>query len=436
MRFTPNSDTVVQAMLDSIGLQNLEQLFDDIPAQVQMQRPLDLPGEMSEMELHSLLTGLAGKNKPAAEHPCFLGAGAYDSYIPAALDQLLLRSEFYTSYTPYQPEISQGILQGIFEYLTMICQLTELDVSNASLYDGASALAEACTLAAVHTRKKMVIVPETVHPEYRQVLETYAMSGYYEPVFVPCPHGIMDLEQVADLVKDQAAALVVQHPNFFGHLEPMGSVADLIHQAGGLLIMVVDPVSLAVLKPPGAWGADIAVGEGQPLGNTLSFGGPYLGFMAVTRQLMRKIPGRIVGQTTDVEGRPGFVLTLQAREQHIRRDKASSNICSNQALNAMAAAIYLTLLGPRGLKDTALRCHELAVYAQRQLEEAGFPLLYKQPFFREFVVETPDAAAINSRLLEQGIIGGLAVDQGMLLAFTEKRTRQDIDRLVAAFKGE
>jgi glycine dehydrogenase subunit 1 len=246
----------------------------------------------------------------------------------------------------------------------------------------------------------------------------------------------MDLEQVADLVKDQAAALVVQHPNFFGHLEPMGSVADLIHQAGGLLIMVVDPVSLAVLKPPGAWGADIAVGEGQPLGNTLSFGGPYLGFMAVTRQLMRKIPGRIVGQTTDVEGRPGFVLTLQAREQHIRRDKASSNICSNQALNAMAAAIYLTLLGPRGLKDTALRCHELAVYAQRQLEEAGFPLLYKQPFFREFVVETPDAAAINSRLLEQGIIGGLAVDQGMLLAFTEKRTRQDIDRLVAAFKGE
>jgi glycine dehydrogenase subunit 1 len=436
MRFTPNSDAVVQEMLNSMGLQQLDQLFDDIPAQVKMERPLDLPAEMSEMELYSLLSGLAGKNRAAAEHPCFLGAGAYDSYIPAALDQLLLRSEFYTSYTPYQPEISQGILQAIFEYQTMICQLTEMDVSNASLYDGATALAEACTLAAVHTRKRLVAVPETVHPEYRRVLETYAMSGYYEPVFVPCPAGVMDLDRVADILENQAAALVVQHPNFFGHLEPMGKAADLIHQAGGLLITVADPLSLAILKPPGAWGADIAVGEGQPLGNALSFGGPYLGFMAVTRKLMRKIPGRIVGQTNDVEGRRGYVLTLQAREQHIRREKASSNICSNQALNAVAAAIYLTLMGPRGLKEVALRCHQLAVYAQKQLEVAGFPLLYKQPFFREFVVETPNAQEINRRLLEQGILGGLEVEGGMLLAFTEKRSRQEIDRLVAAFKGE
>jgi len=436
MRFTPNTDAVVQEMLESLGLQHIEELFEDIPDEVKMDRPLDLPPEMSEIELKSLLTALAARNVPAADHPCFLGAGAYDSYIPAALEQLLLRSEFYTSYTPYQPEISQGILQGIFEYQTMICQLTEMDVSNASLYDGATALAEACTLAAVHTRKKLVVVPETVHPEYKQVLETYALSGHFEPVFVPCPNGIMDLNAVSDLAKNQAAALVVQHPNFFGHLEPVGAAADLIHEAGGLLIMAVDPLSLAILKPPGAWGADIAVGEGQPLGNPLSFGGPYLGFMAVTRPLMRKIPGRIVGQTTDLEGRRGFVLTLQAREQHIRREKAGSNICSNQALNALAAAIYLTLMGPRGLKQIALRCHQLAVYAQKRLEEAGFPLLYNQPFFREFAVKTPDAGSINRRLQEQGIIGGLEIEGGMLLAFTEKRSRQDIDRLVAAFKGE
>ncbi|HOB11682.1 MAG TPA: aminomethyl-transferring glycine dehydrogenase subunit GcvPA [Syntrophomonadaceae bacterium] len=436
MRFTPNTDAVVQEMLESLGLQHIEELFEDIPDEVKMDRPLDLPPEMSEIELKSLLTALAARNVPAADHPCFLGAGAYDSYIPAALEQLLLRSEFYTSYTPYQPEISQGILQGIFEYQTMICQLTEMDVSNASLYDGATALAEACTLAAVHTRKKLVVVPETVHPEYKQVLETYALSGHFEPVFVPCPNGIMDLNAVSDLAKNQAAALVVQHPNFFGHLEPVGAAADLIHEAGGLLIMAVDPLSLAILKPPGAWGADIAVGEGQPLGNPLSFGGPYLGFMAVTRPLMRKIPGRIVGQTTDLEDRRGFVLTLQAREQHIRREKAGSNICSNQALNALAAAIYLTLMGPRGLKQIALRCHQLAVYAQKRLEEAGFPLLYNQPFFREFAVKTPDAGSINRRLQEQGIIGGLEIEGGMLLAFTEKRSRQDIDRLVAAFKGE
>jgi glycine dehydrogenase subunit 1 len=436
MRFTPNSDAVVQEMLNSIGLQQLEQLFDDVPDQVQMKRPLDLPPEMSEMELYSHLSHLAGKNMAAAEHPCFLGAGAYDSYIPAALDQLLLRSEFYTSYTPYQAEISQGILQAIFEYQTMICQLTQMDVSNASLYDGATALAEACTLAAVHTRKQLIVVPETVHPEYRQVLDTYAISGYYEPVFVPCPDGIMDWGRVAGIMNEQPAALVIQHPNFWGHLEPVEKAADLIHQAGGLLIMVVDPLSLAILKPPGAWGADIAVGEGQPLGNALNFGGPYLGFMAVTRKLMRKLPGRIVGQTDDVEGKRGFVLTLQAREQHIRREKAGSNICSNQALNALAAAIYLALLGPRGLKEVALRCHQLAVYAQRRLEEAGFPLLYEKPFFREFVVKTPDAAAINQRLLAQGMVGGLEVDGGMLLAFTEKLNRQDIDRLVATFKGE
>lgn len=436
MRFTPNTDAVVQEMLESMGLQHIEELFADIPDEVKMDRPLNLPPEMSEMELKALLAGLAAKNLPAADHPCFLGAGAYDSYIPAALEQLLLRSEFYTSYTPYQPEISQGILQAIFEYQTMICQLTELDVSNASLYDGATALAEACTLAAVHTRKKRVVIPETVHPEYKKVIETYALSGYFEPVFVPCPDGVLDLKAASDLVNDQTAALAVQHPNFFGHLEPVGAASQLIHQAGGLLIMAVDPLSLALLKPPGSWGADIAVGEGQALGNPLSFGGPYLGFMAVTRPLMRKIPGRIVGQTNDLEGRRGFVLTLQAREQHIRREKAGSNICSNQALNALAAAIYLTLMGPRGLKQIALRCHQLAVYAQKRLEEAGFPLLYNQPFFREFAVKTPDAGEINRRLLEKGIIGGLAIEGGMLLAFTEKRSRQEIDQLVAAFKGE
>lgn len=418
-----------------MGLNHLDQLFADIPEEIKTSRPLNLPAGLSEMEVRAHLEGLAGRNLAASEQPTFLGAGAYDHYIPAALDQLLLRSEFYTAYTPYQPEISQGILQSIFEYQTMICQLTGMEIANASLYDGGAALAEACTLAAVHTRKKKVLVPETVHPEYRQVLKTYGLCGYFEPVVVPCHNGAVDGEALPRYL-DESAALVIQHPNFFGHLEPLQTAEELIHQQGGLLIMCVDPVSLAVLKPPGEWGADIAVGEGQPLGSSLSFGGPYLGFLAATRQLLRKIPGRIVGQTEDHKGRKGFVLTLQAREQHIRREKAGSNICSNQALNALAAAMYLALVGPRGLTEVALRSHQLAVYAQDQLQQAGFPLLYQRPFFREFTVKIPDPAAVNRRLLRNGIMGGYEWGEGMLLAFTEKRSRPEIDRLVDIMKGE
>jgi glycine dehydrogenase subunit 1 len=367
--------------------------------------------------------------------PCFLGAGAYDHYIPAAVDQLLLRSEFYTAYTPYQPEISQGILQSIFEYQTLICNLTGMDVANASMYDGATALAEACTLASESTKKTKVLVPDTVHPEYIEVLKTYAISGKITIELIPCPQGVISDNFIAAIDRE-TACIIVQQPNFFGCLEDLQTAEKAIHTSGGMLVMMADPISLALLKSPGEWGADIVAGEGQTLGNSLSYGGPYLGFLAASKKLMRKIPGRVVGQTLDQEGRRAFVLTLQAREQHIRREKASSNICSNEALNALAAAMYLTLVGPRGLHEIALRSHQLAVYASQVLQQAGFSLKYEAPFFREFAVKTADPRAVNRHLLAHGIIGGYELEDGLLLAFTEKRTMEQIDRLAAVMGGK
>ncbi|MGI5920958.1 MAG: aminomethyl-transferring glycine dehydrogenase subunit GcvPA [Syntrophomonadaceae bacterium] len=434
MRYTPNSPTVTADMLKEIGLNQIDDLFADIPANLKLGRELDLGPGMTEMEVRAKLTELSARNTSVEQMPCFLGAGAYDHYIPAALDQLLLRSEFYTAYTPYQAEISQGILQSIFEYQTLICRLTGMEVTNASMYDGASALAEGCTMACEATKRKKVLVPDTVHPEYIEVLKTYSISGKTQIEVVPCPQGVIG-EGLTAAIDQETAAIVVQQPNFYGNLEDLAAAAEQVHANKGMLIMMVDPISLALLKSPAEWGADIVAGEGQSLGNSLSFGGPYLGFLAVSKKLMRKIPGRVVGQSLDQEGRRSFVLTLQAREQHIRREKASSNICSNQALNALAATIYFTLVGPRGLKAIALRSHQLAVYARNALEAAGQSLKYQAPFFREFAVKVDNPRAVNKLLLANGIIGGYELEDALLLAFTEKRTRQQIDRLVAIIGG-
>lgn len=434
MSYVPNPKDVQQEMLRTIGMASMEELFADIPAQFRLEK-LDIGRGLTEIELTRRLSELANRNLAPADHPIFLGAGAYDHYVPAAIDQLLLRSEFYTAYTPYQAEISQGILQSIFEYQSLICQLTDMEVANASLYDGGSALAEACSVAATATRRRKIIVPDTVNPAYQRVLETYARTDTFVPQTVATDDGLA-ADQLLAAIDDETAAVVLQHPNFLGILETNAAdIAERVHQHKGLLIMVVDPISLGLLLPPGKLGADLVVGEGQSLGMPLSFGGPYLGFLAATKKLMRRVPGRLVGQTVDAEGVRAFVLTLQAREQHIRREKASSNICSNQALNALAATIYLAWVGPRGLRDIALRSHQLAVYAAEQLAANGIPLLHQQPYFKEFAVQLPQPHLANQRLLEQGIIGGYELPEGMLLAFTEKRTKAEIDQLVNILGG-
>lgn len=436
MKYTPNPTPVVEEMLKTIGVQSLDELFSDIKEELKIKEGLGLPAGLGEIDLHRRLKELAGKNISTEDYPCFLGAGAYDHYIPAALDQLLLRSEFYTAYTPYQPELSQGILQSIFEYQTMICKLTGMEVSNASMYDGGSALAEACNLACLNSKGKKVVISDTVHPEYLQILKAYSISGGMDVVVIPGKDGVADTAAMAAAVDKETACAVIQQPNFYGNLEAVEEIEKAVHSNKGLLVMAVDPISLAVLKSPGEWGADIAVGEGQALGNPINFGGPYLGFLASNQKLMRKIPGRIVGQTLDENGKRAFVLTLQAREQHIRREKAASNICSNEALCALAALIYLTLVGESGLKAIAERSHALAVYARKELEKAGFEMKYSQPFFREFAVKVSDPAMANRKLLENGIIGGYELEGGLMLAFTEKRTKEEIDKLVAVLGGK
>ena len=349
-RYIPNTGEQQQEMLEEIGVSCVDELFTDIPENIRLNRDLDLPEALSEMELIGHMRQLADKNISTGECACFLGAGAYDHYIPSVIQHLVRRQEFYTAYTPYQPEISQGTLQAIFEYQTMICRLTGMDVSNASMYDGATAVAEAAAMACRSTGRTDIIVAKTVHPQSREVLKTYSRFAGRQVVEWNYKDGRLDFEELEKLLSENTAAVIVQNPNFFGLIEDLSDLADMVHQNRSLLIVSCNPISLALLKPPGDMGADIVVGEGQPLGNPLSFGGPYLGFMAAKDKFMRRMPGRIVGETRDKEGRRGYVLTIQTREQHIRREKATSNICSNQALNALAAAIYLSALGKSGLK--------------------------------------------------------------------------------------
>jgi glycine dehydrogenase subunit 1 len=430
-----------QAMLASIGASSVAELFSTIPPALRLDRPLNVPAALSEIDLTRRAQELAARNRSAADAVCFLGGGAYDHFIPAVVDAVAGRSEFYTAYTPYQAEASQGSLQAFFEFQTLLCQLTGMDVANASLYEGGTAVAEAVFMAvAVTGRRGKVVVAESVHPEYRRTLTTYLANLEPHVETLPTPHGFLDPDDLKKAVDDTTSCVVVQHPNFFGCLEEVEAAAAVAHAKGALFIVSFDPISLGLLKRPGQYGADIAVAEGQCLGNPMSYGGPYLGLLACREQFVRKMPGRLVGQTVDRHGKRCWVLTLQTREQHIRRAKATSNICTNQGLMALKAAVYLAALGPQGLKETAELCMRKAHYAAEQLGKAGARLRFDRPFFKEFTVRVPsEAAALLDGLLSNGFLGGLHLGRWypqfqdcFSVAVTEKRTRTEIDRLAAA----
>lgn len=441
MAYLFNTPEDVREMLAAIGAGSIDELFECIPPDLRLNRGLDIPPAMSELELTQHMEMLAAKNHGASTSTCFLGGGAYDHFVPAVVDNLASRGEFYTSYTPYQPEVSQGNLQVMFEYETLVCQLTGMDVSNASLYDGASATIEAVILAmASRSGRSRVVVPDNLHPEYRQVLETYLRWTDFELVTVPCPDGVIDSAAWQAAMDDSVGAVVLSQPNYFGIVEDLSVFAKAASDAGAVIVGVVDFISLGMLASPASWGADIVVGEGQPLGNPLQYGGPYLGIMACRESFVRRMPGRIAGQTEDQSGNRCWVLTLQTREQHIRRDKATSNICTNQGLFALRAAIYLALQGPHGLRETATLCCDRAYYAREQIDAAErFEIPLTGATWREFVVrdKAGDVAGLLEHCRRAGVHAGipLAADYPefsdcFLVAVTEKRTQSDIDNLV------
>ncbi|WP_027407773.1 aminomethyl-transferring glycine dehydrogenase subunit GcvPA [Anoxybacteroides tepidamans] len=437
-RYLPMTEEDQQQMLKTIGVESIDELFSDIPERVRFKGEYRIKKAKSEPELMKELMALSAKNADLKSYTSFLGAGVYDHYIPVVVDHVISRSEFYTAYTPYQPEISQGELQAIFEFQTMICELTGMDVANSSMYDGGTALAEAALLSAAHTKKKKVLLSKAVHPEYRDVVKTYAKGPGLEVVEIPLQNGVTDLAALQQEMSDDVACVIVQYPNFFGQIEPLKEIEPIAHAQKGMFVVASNPLALGVLTPPGAFGADIVVGDAQPFGIPTQFGGPHCGYFAVKSALMRKIPGRLVGQTTDEDGRRGFVLTLQAREQHIRRDKATSNICSNQALNALAASVAMTALGKKGVKEMATMNVQKAHYAKNAFIEHGFTVPFTGPFFNEFVVKlNKPVKEINKQLLEKGIIGGYdlgrdypELENHMLVAVTELRTKEEIDTLV------
>ena len=439
MPYLFNTPDDQQAMLEAIGVASIEELFTQIPADHQLDRPLAIPPALGELELTQRLDGLAQQNSHAGNLACFLGGGSYDHFIPAVVDHVASRGEFYTSYTPYQPEVSQGNLQAMFEYQTLICELTGLDVSNASLYDGGSAVAEAAMMSlSVTKRLQKVVVPDTLHPEYRQVLRTYLENLPTELVVLDTNDGCVTPEQLEAAVDETTACVVLQSPNFFGNVEDVQALGEVVHAAGALLVVSFDPISVGRLRRPGDLGADIAVAEGQSLGSPMACGGPYLGIMACRESFVRRMPGRIAGQTTDRRGNRCWVLTLQTREQHIRRDKATSNICTNQGLFALRASIYLACLGPAGLQETADLCLQKSHYAATQLCQSDrFELAWSRPFFKEFVIRDRqhDVMGLVAAALENGILAGIplgdwypSLSDCLLVAVTEQRTRQQIDQ--------
>ena len=431
LRFAPHTEDDIREMLGSLGLASLDDLYDHVPPQVLLDRPLNIPDGVSEMELLDDLRRMAARNRHADDLVCFAGGGVYDHYVPAAVWALAGRSEFQTSYTPYQPEMSQGVLQALFEYQSMICDLTKLEVSNASLYDGATALVEAVNLARAATGRDRVLVADTVDPRYVEALRTYGRGAGYQPEMLPSTGGRSVVPVVGDV-----ACVVLQHPNAFGILERARDVFAAARAAGARAIHVFDPLSLGVLAPPGELGADIAVAEGQVLGNHLNFGGPYLGVIAAGMRDVRRMPGRIAGETVDADGRPGYVLTLQAREQHIRREKATSNICTNQTLMAIAAAVYLAWLGPQGLVELGDASAAKAGYAAERLTAVpGVRLTYRgEPFFKEFALsfEGPTAQWVREALTQWGFLVGPVIEGSLLVACTERRTKEEIDGLAQA----
>lgn len=441
MPYIPNTDDDRRIMLEKIGAGSIQELLDRIiPEKLRLERPLDISA-LSEMELLREVQALSKTNQEGLI--CFAGGGVYDHFVPSAVKAVVSRPEFVTAYTPYQAEVAQGTLQVIYEFQTHVCRLTGMDVANASLYDGATAAAEAVLLACRATRRDRAVVSETVNPVYREVTRTYLLGRGIELVTVPMKAGLSDYDRIESVLDDKTACLMVAQPNFFGLLEDVDTVSELVHKVGGKLIMSVDPIAQALLKTPGEIGADIVIAEGQPLGISLSFGGPLLGMMAARKELVRNLPGRIVSRTTDVDGKEGFVLTLQTREQHIRREKATSNICTNEALCATIATVYLTLMGKQGLKQAAL----LSVERAQQTQEAicsvdGFEPYFDSPFVREFPVRTPvPAQDVVSKMTGKGILVGVdagrwfeSMDNCLIVAATEKRTASEIALVSAGLK--
>ncbi len=441
--YIPNTPDEVQEMLKAIGIKTVEDLFAEIPPELRLQGELNLPAGVSEHEMTRELSVLAEKNTSVDQAVCFLGGGSYDHIVPAMIDHILLRGDFFTAYTPYQPEVSQGTLQAIYEFQSLISSLTGMDQANASMYEGASATAEAVNMATGQTRRNRVLLLQSVNPEYRRVISTLCGVLGTEFVNVPYDDGSVDTSRVAELINKETAAVVIQYPNFFGCIEDVQRIADLAHENGALAIVVANPIALGLLEAPGALGADIVSGEGQPLGIPVSFGGPYLGFLSASKALLRRMPGRIVGRTTDIDGKPGYVLTLQAREQHIRREKASSNICSNQALMALNATVYMSLMGRDGIKEVASQSFQKAHYLKHQLGEIkGISFPFTGSFFNEFVIKIPNARKVLGKMAKNGIFAGIPLDDyfaglkdHVLVAVTEKRSRGEIDQYVGMIGG-
>lgn len=431
--YVPSSLNERQQMLRTIGCSNFDELFSHIPAQVKLKAPLNIPEGLSELEVRRMMEGIAHKN--VVFRSIFRGAGAYKHYIPSVVKHITSKEEFVTAYTPYQAEMSQGLLQGIFEYQTMICELTGMAASNASVYDGATAAAEAVMMCKERGKNK-ALISEAAHPQTLQVIQTYCKAVGIEVVTIPVKEGVTDIEALNQLIDSRTACVYLQQPNYFGLIEDADRIGEMTHRSDAKYIMGCNPISLALIRTPSECGADVAVGEGQPLGLPLSFGGPFLGYMACTTSMTRKLPGRIVGETTDLEGKRAFVLTLQAREQHIRREKALSNICSNQALCALTASVYMSAMGPHGLKEVASQCHSKAQYAAKAISLVeGFKLKFKGDFFNEFVTECP--VNINELMLaleNKGVLGGYPLTgtlEGCILwCVTEVNTKAEIDQLV------
>ncbi|MCF3941754.1 aminomethyl-transferring glycine dehydrogenase subunit GcvPA [Oceanobacillus alkalisoli] len=438
-RYLPMTESDKVEMLRTIGVDSTDELFSDIPEAIRFKGQLNLKPGKNEYALMKELTAMSNKNVNLKEYTSYLGAGVYDHYIPSVVDHVISRSEFYTAYTPYQPEISQGELQAIFEFQTMIAELTGQPIANSSMYDGATALGEAVNLSAAHTKRKKVLVSKAIHPESLEVVKTYATGQHVEIVEIDHKNGVTDLNSLEKELDEDVAGVVIQYPNFFGQIEPLAKIRELINtQKKTMMVVSSNPLALGYLTPPGEFGADIVVGDTQVFGIPAQFGGPHCGYFATTQKLMRKIPGRLVGQTTDENGVRGFVLTLQAREQHIRRDKATSNICSNQALNALASSVAMSSIGKHGLRKMAQLNMKKARYAKKQFEEAQIPVLFDKPFFNEFVIQLDKPVSeVNEALLSKGIVGGYDLSRDypeltncMLVAVTEIRLKDEIDQFI------
>jgi glycine dehydrogenase subunit 1 len=438
MGFLTNSDADIKEMLSEIGVNNFDDLISNIPNDLRFKGNIDIPNAISEAEVTCLIDSLAAKNELGIS---FMGGGVYDHYIPAIVGSLISRSEFYTAYTPYQPEVSQGTLQSIYEFQSMVSELTQMDVTNASMYEGGSALAEAMLLACSHTRKNKVLVAGSLNPRYREVLDSYISHNDIEIIEIPISEFTLDINALEILIDEDIAAVIVQHPNFFGYLEEMSTVATFLQEKKSLFIAYYDPISLGLLSPPGEYGVDIAVAEGQVLGNQQNFGGPFVGLFSATQALVRKIPGRIVGLTQDLDGNPGYVLTLQKREQHIRREKATSNICTNSGLLALAATIYLAAMGKYGVQEVANLCLQKSHYMAGELQRLnGLEVINDKPFFKEFLIKiSDDSSKVLGKMQKKGILGGIdlkkwGMDGHILVSVTEKRTKEEMDDYVSVMK--